>query len=410
MYSYPESFIKDIPKTDLHIHLDGSIRIETLIEAAKKCNVELPSYTESGLKELVFKPAYQNLGEYLHGFMYTCAVLRDMETLEQASYELAVDNQNEGVRYIEVRFAPQLFMDNKDLTMERVCSAVNDGLKRAQGEFNNRPEIVNGEEPPFYYGIIVCAMRMFGKSNFSPYYTEFFKLHQYSKSIDVIKLAALQLAKGAVKVRDNLGIPIVGFDLAGQEDGYPAGQFADAYDYAHKKFMLKTVHAGEAYGAQSIFQAITDLHADRLGHCYYLFDKEKIGAEIKDKDAYIERLSQVIADRRMTVEVCLTSNLQTIPTLKNIKDHSLQKMIDHRISTTLCTDNRLISNTTVTKEVMLAVENFEITPQMLKNMILYGFKRSFFPGNYLEKRRYSIMVNDYYMKMVSKHGLVYFKD
>ncbi|MEI8346069.1 MAG: adenosine deaminase family protein, partial [Pseudomonadota bacterium] len=286
MYNYPLPFIQEIPKTDLHLHLDGSLRLATLIDLAKQFKVELPSYTEEGLRELVFKDSYQNLGEYLHGFMYTCGVLRWPEALERVSYELAIDNQKEGVRYIEPRFAPQLHMDNKNMSMELILESVNKGLERAANEFNARQEVQKGEEPPFDYGIITCAMRSFGPS-FSPYYGKFYALHQYADSIEVIKMAALQLARGIVKIRDERGIPIVGLDLAGQEDGYPAEYFKEAYQYVHRYFMHKTVHAGEAYGAESIFQALTDLNADRLGHGYYLFDWDKVSdPAITDKQHY----------------------------------------------------------------------------------------------------------------------------
>jgi adenosine deaminase len=106
MSKIPDEFLAKIPKTDLHLHLDGSLRIPTLIELARLKSIELPSYTEEGLKKLVFKPSYANLDEYLKGFAYTCAVLQDEEALQQVAYELAYDNWNEGVRYFEVRFAP----------------------------------------------------------------------------------------------------------------------------------------------------------------------------------------------------------------------------------------------------------------------------------------------------------------
>lgn len=405
-YNYPDEFIREIPKTDLHLHLDGSLRLTTLIELAKKDGIKLPSYSEEGLKELVFKESYQNLGEYLHGFMYTCEVLRNLENLERCAYELAIDNQNEGVRYIEPRFAPQLLMDTQELTMEAVIEAVDRGLSRATKEFNQRPEVVRGDEPAFGYGIIVCAMRMFGKSSFSPYYTAFYQAHKYSPSNDVIRLGAMELAQGVVKVRDEKGIPIVGFDLAGQEAGFPASNFKDAYAYVHKNFMHKTVHAGEAYGAESIFQAITDLNADRLGHGYYLFDTEKIeDMGIKDKKKYIAALASIIAEKRITLEVCLTSNCQTNPNLKNITDHSLKYMLDQKISVTLATDNRLISSTTVSKETKLALDNFDISPSTLKNITVYGFKRCFYPGTYVQKRSYVKQIMNYYEKIAQKHNI-----
>ena len=135
-----EEFIKALPKTDLHLHLDGSLRIGTLIELAKEFEVELPSYTEEGLRELVFKDRYQNLGEYLTGFQYTVGVLQRELALERCAYELAVDNQQEGVRYIEVRFAPQLHV-HQHMNAVTVLKAVNRGLDRAKKEFNSKQEI-----------------------------------------------------------------------------------------------------------------------------------------------------------------------------------------------------------------------------------------------------------------------------
>jgi adenosine deaminase len=405
MTRYTDAFIRDIPKTDLHVHLDGSLRLSSLIDMAKRGKVDLPSYTESGMRELVYKDSYADLLEYLKGFQYTCAVMRDLENLERVSYELAQDNIAEGVFYIEPRFAPQLLMDNRDLTMEKILEAVDKGLRRAKTEFNASPAVREGRMPPFDYGIIACAMRMFA-GGYSPYYRDFCAIHNYSDQIEVLKLGAIEVARGVVGIRDRMGIPIVGFDIAGQEAGYPAGDFREAFDFVHKNFMHKTVHAGEAYGAESIFQAITDLHADRLGHGYFLFDVDKVtDPEIKDKDAYIERLASFIADQRVTIEVCLTSNLQTNPALTDIRKHSLGKMLERRLSTTLCTDNRLVSNNSVSKEIRLAVDNFDIGPKLLKNIIVYGFKRSFYPGPYSEKRNYVRQLITYYEDVARKHGI-----
>ncbi|MBT3236570.1 MAG: adenosine deaminase family protein [Bdellovibrionales bacterium] len=402
---FTTELIQQLPKSDLHLHLDGSLRLDSLIEMAKSSKVDLPSYTEEGLREEVFKESYRDLGEYLHGFMYTCSVLRSLENLERVSYELAKDNQQEGVFYIEVRFAPQLLIDLKGVTMEGSLTAVNRGLERATKEFNQQKSVVSGEMPPFNYGIIVCAMRMFS-SAFSPYYTKFFSLHHYSDSIDVIKMGAVELARAAIKIRDEKGIPIVGFDLAGQEDGYPAEDFKKAYALVHKNFMHKTVHAGEAYGAESIFQAITELYADRIGHCYYLFDTDKItDTHIVDKEKYVSDLASYIAEKRITVELCLTSNMQTNPAIKKISDHSFKEMLKQNVSITICTDNRLVSNTTVTKEIELAVNNFTITPKILRNLIVYGFKRSFYPGNYRDKRIYTRKILNYYDKIARKHQI-----
>lgn len=407
MKKYPIQFLQEMPKSDLHLHLDGSMRIPTLIEMSKKLNVNLPSQTEAGLRELVFKDSYANLGEYLHGFQYTCSALRDLENIERVCYELAIDNQNENVNYIEVRFAPQLLMDiPRGLTFEAVMNATYNGFERAKKEYNNKADIKNGIKPEFNYGIITCAMRMFGKKGFSPFYTELFNMLSYSKEMEVITQASLQMVKAAVKLRDDKGIPIVGIDLAGQEEGYPPHRFKETYQYAHKHFMHKTVHAGEAYGAESIFQAITDLHADRIGHGYYLFDADKVvDPSITDKKKYINDLASYVADKRVVIEVCLTSNLQTNPEIKTVKNHKVKNMMDHRMAISICTDNRLVSNTNIAKEYDLLLENFDIPYRRLKDIVAYGFKKSFHSGTYVEKRDYAKKCMQYFDQIALKHKI-----
>jgi adenosine deaminase len=397
----PRAFLEAVPKTDLHVHLDGSIRLPTLVSLAKEYNVELPSYTESGLRELVFRDRYKNLGDYLRGFGYTVAVLQSEIALERAAYELAQDNQNEGVRYLEVRFAPQLHMhDHMDAIM--VLKAVNRGLERARDEYNRRPQILKEGEPPFEYGIICCAMRMF-REGFSNYYGTLLRAHRFAPPKEVYGMASLEMARAAVRARDEYGLPIVGFDLVGEEAGYPAGDHIAAYTYAHKKFLKKTVHAGEAYGPESIFQAVTDLHAERIGHGTYLLDPDSISdASVADKNKYVESIGEFIADRRITLEICLTSNLQTNPQMTDLTMHSFAKLRGHRLSTTICTDNRTVSNTTVTRELQLAIESTKMDLREVKSIIIYGFKRSFFPGNYLRKRQYVRDIIDYYEKIERK--------
>jgi adenosine deaminase len=390
-----EEFLKAVPKTDLHVHLDGSIRLGTLVDLAREYNVELPSYTEAGLLDTVFKPRYQNLGEYLRCFGFTVAAMQSEMALERCGYELAQDNQNEGVRYLEVRFAPQLHVhDHMNAVM--VLRAVNRGLERARDEFNRRPEVVNSTEPPFEYGIICCAMRMF-QAGFSDYFTKLLRAHRYAPPKEVYRMASLELARAAIIARDEYGLPVVGFDLAGEEAGYPAGDHVEAFSVAHKKFLKKTVHAGEAYGPESIFQAITDLHAERIGHGTYLLDPSAItDPTIVDKEHYVQQIGEFIADRRITLEICLTSNLQTNPHMRDLKDHSFSKLRQHRLSTTICTDNRTVSHTTVTRELQLAIEATNMDRRELKSIVIYGFKRSFFPGSYLRKRGYVRQIIDYY--------------
>ncbi len=406
MTTITPEFIREIPKTDLHVHLDGSLRIPTLIELARDAGVHLPSYTEDGLRELVFKDKYANLVEYLQGFAYTTAVMTRADQIERVAYELAEDNFNEGVRYFEVRFAPQLHV-TPELPFDAVLSAVNRGLAAATADYNARLAAIDGPDrgPDGHYGIIVCAMRN-AMPGLSPYFSDMFRVHAYSPEHAVGAMTSLEMARAAVQIRDTLGIPITGFDLAGAEAGYPAGEHKDAYDYCHKNFLKKTVHAGEAYGPESIFQAITDLHADRLGHGYYLLSPNKITSRaIANPRDYVRRLSEYIADRRITIEVCLTSNMQTNPEIATLADHAFGRMLESRLSTTLCTDNRLVSNTTVTREVQLAVDTFKIGPSELKDIIVYGFKRSFYHGSYGEKRQYVRSVIDFYEYLEKKHGI-----
>jgi adenosine deaminase len=395
-------FIKKIPKTDLHLHLDGSLRVSTLIALAKKQGIKLPAYDEKGLRRLVFKKKHASLTDYLKGFAFATAALQTGAALERAGYELAQDNQNEGVRYIEVRFAPQLHQ-NARLSCIDAMDALNRGLARAKEEFNARAEVRNGAEPPFEYGIIACAMRMFDYG-YSQYYDTLLHVHAHSERKGVFSLASQELVRAAVEAKIKFKLPIVGFDLAGAEAGFPAEDHAQAYALAHKNFLKKTVHAGEAYGPESIFQAITDLHADRLGHAMHLFDADMIKSpEIKDKRAYVDNLVQFIADRRITIEVCLTSNLQTNPAIRDLAHHSFRHMRKARLSATFCTDNRTVSQTTVSAEILKAVRAFRITPRELKNFIIYGFKRSFFPGSYLEKRAYTHRIIEYYEKIEKQY-------
>jgi len=399
-----EAFIRDLPKTDLHVHLDGSMRLPTLIELSKQQGLTLPSETEEGLRELVFKDGYADLTEYLRGFQYTCAVLHDAEALERVAYEFAQDNIAEGVRYVEVRFAPMLHTHER-LTLREVLEAVNRGMLRAKKEFNEELVRTGNSSPPFDYGIITCAMRMFDE-RFSPYYKQFVHLHSYTTPRRLYGLASAELARAVVAVRDETGMPIVGFDLAGAEHGYPAEDHVEAYDYVHEHFMKKTVHAGEAYGPESIFQAINLLHADRIGHGYHLLDQDFIrDPQIKDRARYVRDLCQYIAESRLTIEVCLSSNMDTDPNLTSIADHPFRQMKELKLSTTLCTDNRLVSHTTVSRELKLAVDNFGLTPRDLKNIVIYGFKRAFFAKDYRQKRIYVRRIIDYYGEVERKHRI-----
>ncbi len=378
-----EQFIRKIPKTDLHLHLDGSLRLPTLIEMAKSGGIKLPSYEEAGLNELVFKEHYVDLGEYLTGFTYTVGVLQTPENLERAAFELAEDSHAEGIRYIEVRFAPQLHVTHAT-EIGNVVRAVFRGLEKAKKHLNAS---LDDSDMPFEYGIILCAMRRFNRQ-MSPYYERLLNRGRNSTLRYSYARASLALVKEAVKLRDN-GLPIVGFDLAGEEAGYPAVHHKAAFQCAHSNFLRKTVHAGEAYGPESIFQAITECYANRIGHGTFLFSETAIKLKsIKDKAGYIAQLSEYIANQRITIEVCPTSNLQTIPEFQSLEDHPIQLMVNNGLSVSVSTDNRLVSHTSVTNELLLCTRHLDLTDSQFRDLVLAGFKRSFFPGSYAEKRAY----------------------
>lgn len=371
--------IQEFPKADLHVHLDGSLRLGTIIELAKEQNIEIPAYTEEELKAQVFKDTYKDLPDYLTGFAVTCSVMQTKESIERVAYEFAWDCFNEGVIYVEPRYSPELLQGDR-LSIKDVIVAIEAGLKKAKTEINqeiakrNKKQKQAIDYPNFEYTHIVCAMRMWEPTR------------------------SLHMVIEAIKVRDELGIPISALDLAGPEEGFPAIDHKDAYAYAHQHFMYKTVHAGEAYGPSSIFQALGQLYADRIGHGFHLFSPELIHTRDKEKaKEYIDDLVQHIAEKRITLEVCLTSNLQTMPFLDNdISKHSFRKMIDNGLSVAICTDNRTVSNTTVSKELLLAQNTFELTQKQMKKVIMYPIKRGFYPGTYLQKKAYIDQCSKYY--------------
>ena len=401
-HEYPREFLEALPKTDLHVHLDGSLRLETLIELARERDVKLPSYTADGLLELVFKENYRDLPDYLHGFAYTSPVLCDEEALERVAFELAEDCLAEGVLYIEVRFAPQLHV-RPDLDIAQIITAVDRGLDRARRRHEATEGVAAGRVPPFRYGIIACAMRFFTGA-FAPYYQNLLAAVDQFPAKEVYGVASMALARSIVEVRNRTGLPVVGFDLAGAEAGHPAHHHERAFEYAKRHFLMTTVHAGEAYGPESMFQAITLLNADRIGHGTHLYSRDLVHDD-DDPDRYVRQLAEYVADRRITLEVCITSNMQTMPDLRRVEDHPFARMLREKLSVTLCTDNRLVSRTSVTQEIAQACEAFTITPSELRNVIIYGFKRSFYPGTYREKRAYVRKVINYYDQVAEDHGV-----
>jgi adenosine deaminase len=382
------ALIRAVPKSDLHTHLDGSMRLETLIELARTQGVALPSYEVAGLKELVFKPVYRDLPEYLAGFRYTCAVLRTFEAMERVACELAEDAAAQGVRYLEVRFAPQLLTASGGACV-RALKAVGDGLGRAARAHNASDGVRQGADIPFEWAIICCAMRNFGRG-MSAYFDGLLDVLPGMAHRDLVSAASLEAVRAAVEARDRHGVPVMGFDLAGEEAGYPAGHHVAAYEKAHRHFLRKTVHAGEAYGPESIYEAIARCHAERIGHGTFLFASERVrDPAVADKAAFTDALAEYIATMRVTIEVCPTSNLQTIPELGgDIRNHPVGRMIGYGMAVAVATDNTLVSHTDINRELALVSDACGLDIAGFKRLVLAGFKGAFYPGRYKEKRAF----------------------
>lgn len=317
--------IQRLPKAELHCHLDGSLRVATILELAENQKVPLPAGNEKDLSEiLAVDGKVKNLEEYLERFDITLSVLQVPEALKRTAYELAEDCWNDGVRYLEVRYSPILHTQ-KGMTISESVDAVKKGLEEAEKDFG------------ILTGIIICGIR-----NISPE-------------------SSLKLADLAVQYK-NRGV--VGFDLAGAEENFPAKHHQEAFELILKKNINATLHAGEAYGPESIHQAIHACGAHRIGH----------GTRLKEN----KDLMAFLNDHRIALEICLKSNIQT-RSIPSLKEHPFKFYFDKRLRVTLNTDNRLISNTTLTQEYQLAIDNFALSPQDVRTIIINGFKSAFLP-------------------------------
>lgn len=326
-----------LPKTDLHVHLDGSMRIETMIDIAKKKGIALPSMDPDELRKLVQVPDdCQSLEEYLRAFDITCSVLQDFESLRRAAFELAEDAAEENVKYMEARFCP-LLHTNEGLSMPQIVKAVLIGLADAERQYD------------ITTGVIICGIRHMSPEN-------------------SVALADLTI--------DFKNRGVVAFDLAGAEYDNPAKYHTDAFYKILNKNINCTIHAGEAFGPKSISQALHYCGAHRIGHGTRL---------IEDRD-----LMNYMNDHRIPLEICLKSNLQT-KAIDKLENHPLRKYYDLGLRVTINTDNRLVSNTTVTDELLLAAETFDLDLTDLANIIINGFKSAFLPHNKKTRLLRSVM-------------------
>ena len=328
---FTSEIIKKLPKAELHCHLDGSLRVKTIIELAEIQDIDLPSKNESELlKFLSIGSSPISLEDYIKKFDITLSVLQTPESLERASFELAMDCHKDGVRYLELSFSPILHTKNGMQLFETVDS-VKRGLSMAFDECG------------ILTGIIVCGIR-----HISP-----------DHSLELANLSIRYKNKG-----------VIGFDLAGAEENFPAKKHKEAFYLILNNNINTTIHAGEAYGPRSIHQAIHVCGAHRIGH----------GTRVCED----MELLNYINDHRIPLEICLTSNINT-QSVSTIFSHPFKQYMNQKIRVTLNTDNRLISNTTLSNEYEIAINNFNLNENEIRTIIINGFKSAFQPHN--ERRK-----------------------
>lgn len=314
------------PKAELHCHLDGSVRPATLLALAQDAQLEWGAWSVAEL-ELTLRAGLpkESLEDYLRGFAYTIAVMQTAPALERMAYELVVDAAAESVWHLEARFCP-LLGTQKSLSGEAVVEAALAGMHRGLAQTGRSA------------GLILCGLR-----NWAP-----------ETSLQIAKLAAQYKDKG-----------VIGFDIAGPEHGFPARDHQAAFDFAHANGVNITVHAGEADGAWAVLEAVRDQHAQRVGHGTHMIEDAAVVDEI--------------VRRRVTLEVCLQSNLET-QSIPSIAAHPLRQLLARGVRVALSTDNRLMSKVLLSDELARAEQAFALTRDELRGLVRTSFQAAFLPA------------------------------
>ena len=313
-----ELSIRRAPKVLLHDHLDGGLRPQTIVELAAEIGyLPLPA-TDAGELDRWFRAAADSgsLERYLETFAHTVAVMQNAAALQRVAREAVEDLAADGVVYAEIRWAPEQHVDS-GLGLDQVVEAVLDGMRageRAAAERGQRIRV----------GALVTAMRHAARSR--------------------------EIAELAVAYRDR---GVVGFDIAGAEAGFPPTRHLDAFEYLRRENAHFTIHAGEAFGLPSIWEAIQWCGADRLGHGVRIIDD----VETVDGQTRLGRLAQYVRDKRLPLEMCPSSNVQT-GAAKSIAEHPIGLLRRQHFRVTVNTDNRLMSGTSMTREMLLLTEAF----------------------------------------------------
>lgn len=314
---------KNLPKIELHCHLDGSVRPKTIIDIAKDEKIEIPTFDENEINKFAqVARDCKSLNEYLKRFALANKVMQSKESLERITFELLEDAANENVKYIEVRFAPQLHTQN-GLKFKEIIQSVIDGIKKAEKLYD-----IKGN-------IILCCMR------------------------------TMDIESGLVVIEDGkefLNKGVVGVDLASAEEEGFATKFKPIIDKAREYGYRVTIHAGEACSGQNVIDAINILGAERIGH----------GVRISDmKDAY-----ELVKEKNIVLEMCPTSNIQT-KAIDDLKTYPLFDFHKDDINVTLNTDNRTVSNIDLTNEIDLMLNNFELNTNDYKDIYLKSVEAAF---------------------------------
>jgi len=320
-----DSVLKALPKAELHVHLDGSLRPDTLLQLATERGVLLPTNDLEALGRHMVVADARGLEDYLERFELTLSVMQDASALERVSFELVEDCAAENVRYVEIRFCPAL-STRTGLDAQEVLDAMLRGMDRASATFGVRARA------------IVCALRTTDPS----------------VSVEMAELAAANRDRG-----------VAAFDLAGAEAGYPVDEHVEAFAIARQAGLPITVHAGEGYGSASIRQAIELAHADRIGHGTRLLEDPELLAVVKE--------------RGIPLEVCVTSNVQT-RVAKTYESHPVRRYVKEGVAVVLCTDNRMMSGVTLTDEYATLRDHLGFTADELHHLARASFEHAFAPA------------------------------
>jgi adenosine deaminase len=333
-----KELISRVPKVELHDHLDGGLRPTTIIELADEHGVALPTRDPNELSQWFSRGCRQkSLPLYLETFEVTVAVLQTPEALQRVAFEAVEDLAAQHVVYAEIRFAPVLHI-RKGMSMDEVVAAVLEGLEEGR------------RKTGMAYGLILCALR-----NQSP-----------SLSLEAAKLAVAFRTRG-----------VVGFDLAGDESGNPPKKHLEAFQYIRNQNFNITIHAGEGFGLESIWQAIQVCGGHRIGHGTRLIEDMMItGQKIESMGS----LARFIQDRRIPMEMCLTSNVGT-GAASDYASHPFITFYRNNFRVFLCADNRLMSATSMTHEMEIAVEHYGLTIRDLEKITVNAMKSAFIHHN-----------------------------